>query len=432
MPNELSASSIVAKISSREITAEAVTRACLERIAARESEVQAWAHLEPAMAVAQAQRRDRIGRSGPLNGVPVGIKDIMDTADLPTEYGSSIYAGHRPKSDAACVSLLRAAGAVILGKTVTTEFATIHPGKTRNPYDARRTPGGSSSGSAAAVADRMVTAALGTQTMGSVIRPAAYCGIVGFKPSYGLINRAGTKPQAESIDTVGVMARGLDDAALIAAVLAGAPADAFAGVPANPPRIALYRGPDWSKVETPAEDTLERAARVLSKAGATVEDAGAPVILRDALDAHLKIVCYELSRAFAFEWATHRDALSETFQGLVTSGLEVAWEDYIAAHNTGSAARRWISETFARTDLWLTVSAPGEAPLGKGTGDPVLNRLWSLLHLPVVTLPAGRGPAGMPLGVQLIGPYRRDAEFIRAARWVESVLAPFPAADITS
>jgi Asp-tRNA(Asn)/Glu-tRNA(Gln) amidotransferase A subunit family amidase len=423
MLNALSAKAIVAKISSGEIKAEAVTRACLERISDREGEVQAWAHLEREIAFAQARERDRMGGPGPLNGVPVGIKDIMDTADLPTEYGSAIYAGNRPKADAACVSLLRAAGAVILGKTVTTEFATIHPGKTRNPHDARRTPGGSSSGSAAAVADRMVTVALGTQTMGSVIRPAAYCGVVGYKPSYGLINRAGIKPQAESIDTVGVIARGVDDAALVMAVLAGAPPDAFNGDPVRLPRIALYRGPDWSKVEMPAEDALERAAQVLSRAGATVHDAGAPAILRDALDAHFKIVCYELARAFAFEWAAHRNALSETFRGLVTSGFAVSWDDYIAAHYTGSAARRWISETFARTDLWLTVSAPGEAPVGTGTGDPVLNRLWSLLHLPVVTLPAGRGPAGMPLGVQLIGPYRRDAEFIRAARWVESVLA---------
>jgi Asp-tRNA(Asn)/Glu-tRNA(Gln) amidotransferase A subunit family amidase len=424
MLNDLSANSIVEGIASGETSAEAVTRACLERISAREREVEAWAHLDPASAIVQAQRRDQMLPHGPLHGVPVGIKDIMDTADLPTEYGSPIYAGNQPKSDAACVALLRAAGAVILGKTVTTEFAAMHPGKTRHPAAADRTPGGSSSGSAAAVADRMVPVALGTQTMGSVIRPAAYCGVVGYKPTYGLINRAGIKPQAESIDTVGIIARSVDDAALLGAVLMGADPGAFDGAVPRSPRIALYRGPDWSMVEKAADEVLDQTARRCAKAGATIEDAGAPPILREALDAHLQIVCYELARAYAFEWTERRDMLSKELRGIVTRGLGVSWEDYLAASNRASAARRWIAETFTRVDLWLTVSGPGEAPVGMATGDPVLNRVWSLLHLPVITLPAGRGPAGLPLGIQLIGPHRRDAEFVRTARWAESVLSP--------
>jgi amidase len=423
MLNDLSANLIAAGIASGKISAEAVTRACLERISTREGKVRAWAHLQPAGAIAQAQRRDRTPPEGLLHGVPVGIKDIIDTADLPTEYGSPIYAGNQPRADAACVALLRAAGAVILGKTVTTEFAAMHPGKTRHPAASDRTPGGSSSGSAAAVADRMVPVALGTQTMGSVIRPAAYCGVVGYKPTYGLINRAGIKPQAENVDTVGIIARSVDDVALVGAVLMGAAPGAFEGVLPRPPRVALYRGPDWSKVEKAADEVLDQAAQRCVKAGATIEDAGEPAILREALDAHLKIVCYELTRAYAFYWTERRDMLSEELRGIITLGLGVSWEDYLAASNGAAAARRWIAETFAGADIWLTVSGPGEAPVGMATGDPVLNRLWSLLHLPVITLPAGRGPAGLPLGVQLIGPYRRDAEFVRTARWVESVLA---------
>jgi amidase len=237
------------------------------------------------------------------------------------------------------------------------------------------------------------------------------------------LQRAGIKPQAESIDTVGVIARSVDDAALVAAVLMGAAPAALAGTARRPPRIALYRGPDWSKAQRSAEDALDRAAQRFAAAGATIEDAGTPAILREALDAHFKIVCYELARAYAFEWETRRELLSEELRGLLKLGHGVAWEDYVAAQNIGDAARQWIADSFTRRDLWLTVSAPGEAPVGMATGDPVLNRLWSLLHLPVVTLPAGRGPAGMPLGVQLIGACRQDADFIRMTRWAEAVLA---------
>jgi Asp-tRNA(Asn)/Glu-tRNA(Gln) amidotransferase A subunit family amidase len=407
----------------RETTAEARVRACLDRIAAREPQVQAWEFVDEAGALAAARELDRARERGPLHGLPVAIKDIMDTADMPASYGSPIYAGHRPAADAACVAILRAAGAVVLGKTVTTEFATIFPGKTRHPFDPARTPGGSSSGSAAAVADGMAAVGLGTQTMGSVIRPAAYCGVVGFKPSFGLINRAGIKPQAESIDTVGVIARSVDEAALVAAVLAGAPPAAFAANVARPPRVLVYRGPDWSPVEPAADAALEAAARALRAAGATVTEAPPQRLLADALAAHLSIVAYELARAMAFEWAHHRDRLSPVLTEMITLGLGTPFADYLTANATADAARAWIARSFAETDCWLTVSAPGEAPLGlQSTGDPVMNRLWSLLHVPVVTVRAGRGPAGMPLGVQIIGAFRRDAELLAAARWIERIL----------
>lgn len=400
--------------------AETTVRASLERIAAREDEVRAWAYLDPEGALARAQALDAASARGPLHGLPVGIKDIMDTADMPTAYGSPIYADHRPPADAACVALLRAAGAIVVGKTVTTEFATTHPGKTRNPHAPSRTPGGSSSGSAAAVAAGMVPVALGTQTMGSVIRPAAYCGVVGFKPSFGLINRAGIKAQAESIDGVGVFGTTVGGVAPVAAVLAGARPDAFDRALDRPPRIVLYRGPDWSRVESAADEALGAAANRLGRAGARVREIGDVEILRAALDAHLKIVVYELARAYAYEWNAHRGELSSTFAGLVEAGIACTFEDYLSAHAIAAAARAWIGETFGEADVWLTASAPGEAPEGlESTGDPVLNRLWSLLHLPLMTLPAGRGPNGLPLGVQLIGPYHRDAAFVAAARWIE-------------
>lgn len=415
----MTASGTIRRIAAGETTAEDVTRACVERIALREPAVQAWAYFDPERALAAARAFSRAA-SGPLLGLPIGIKDIFDTADMPTEYGSPVYAGHRPAADAACVALLRAAGATILGKTATTEFATSHPSKTRHPRSPGRTPGGSSSGSAAAVSDGMVPVALGTQTMGSVVRPAAYCGVVGFKPSFGLVNRAGAKPQAESIDTVGVLGRAIDDVSSVVAILMGASVDALSETLDRPPKIAVYRGPDWSKVENYADASLDRVARSLAKSGAVVSEIGEVPLLRRALDAHLKIVVYELARALSYEWLEHRAKLSPILGGLIAAGHACTFAEYLEAQDLADKARRWIEQAFAEadTDFWLTASAPGEAPEGlENTGDPVLNRVWSLLHLPIVTLPAGEGPNGLPLGVQLVGRFRRDPALIAAARW---------------
>ena len=416
--------SLLAPLQSGEMTCEEATTICLTRIEQREPDVRAWAHIDPAQAIAEARRRDRDGVRGPLFGLSIGVKDIFNTADMPTEFGSPIYRGHRPSADSACVAILRAAGAVVLGKTVTTEFATTYRGKTRNPRHLDRTPGGSSSGSAAAVADGMVPAALGTQTMGSIIRPAAYCGVVGFKPSFGLINRAGVKPQAESLDTIGVLANGVEDAALLTAVLCGADPVSFDGVVSRPPRIFLYRGPDWTKIEKCADEALAMAATRLADAGAVIQDAGSPAILRNALAAHLEIVCFELARSLSFEWHRHRPQLSATLCGLIEFGRAISFESYLSAQSAAALAREWFAKTFAQADLWMTASAPGEAPLGlESTGDPIHNRLWSLLHGPALTVPFGTGPGGLPLGVQLIGPFNGDAAFLRSARWVETQLA---------
>ena len=404
-------------------TAESDTRACLDRIAERETAIGAWSYLDPERALAEAKLRDAAHSKGPLHGVAVGIKDIFDTADMPTSYGSPIYAGHRPAADAACVALLRAAGAVALGKTVTTEFAMTYPGKTRNPHNPAHTPGGSSSGSAAAVAAGMVPAALGTQTIGSVIRPAAYCGIVGFKPSYGAINRAGLKYASESADTIGIFVRAVADIPPVLAALTGAPMESYDKVLDRAPRIGLFRGIEWDKASVAARDAFEDAARRLAVAGATLRDIAVDPVLKTAHDRAPVVTGYELARAYAYEWFNRRDQLSAAFARNVADGMAIAFADYNAARDALESARRFIAGGFGDCDFWLTVSATGEAPVGlDSTGDPIFSRLWTLLHVPCLTVPCGKGPAGLPLGVQLVGPPRGAARLLACGRWVEAAL----------
>ncbi|HYL31737.1 MAG TPA: amidase [Stellaceae bacterium] len=415
---------ILKRIAAGEATAESETRACLDRIAERESAVGAWAFLDPERAVAEARRRDQSHAKGPLHGVAVGIKDIFDTADMPTSYGSPIYAGHRPAADAACVALLRASGAVALGKTVTTEFAMTHPGQTRNPHNPAHTPGGSSSGSAAAVAAGMVPVALGTQTLGSVIRPAAFCGIVGFKPSYGAINRAGLKYASESADTIGIFVRAVADIPPVLAAFTGAPMNSYDKTLDKAPRIGLVRGVEWDKAAPAAQEAFEDAARRLAKAGASLRDVTVDPALKTAHDRSRIVTGYELARAYAYEWFNHRDRLSPAFARNVADGMAIAFADYNSARGVFDVARRAAAEAFGDCDFWLTLPAPGEAPKGiEATGDPVFNRLWTLLHVPCLTVPCGKGPAGLPLGVQLIGPPRGAARLLAAGRWVEVALA---------
>jgi amidase len=422
--NELSAAAAGALIAAGKATARELVETCLLRVEAREPTVGAWAWLDPEQALAEADARDRETPRGPLHGVPVGIKDIMDTADMPTEHGSPIYRGNRPPADAAVVAALRAAGAIVLGKTVTTEFAAFHPGKTAHPLNPAHTPGGSSSGSAAAVADFMVPLSLGTQTMGSVIRPAAFCGVIGYKPSFGTFPRAGVKPSSDSVDTVGLFARALDDVVLLSAALTGGLPEDFDGSLGRPPRIGLFRGPHWSKAEPAAAAHLEDAARTLAAAGASVVEISAPPILADAFEAHRTIVVYEMARALGHEWRVHRDRISPALAELLASGAQCPFARYLAAQEIVVAARSWLADNFGDLDVWLALSAPGEAPAGlSGTGDPVFNRLWTALHTPCLTLPAGRGPRGLPLGVQVVGKFRHDARVVAAARWIEARLA---------
>lgn len=405
------------------LTAEALVAACLERIDAREGEIAAWAHVAAEPALAQARALDRQPARGPLHGVPVGIKDIIDTADMPTAYNSPIYRGNQPRADAAAVALLRQAGCIILGKTATTEFANMHPAATRNPRNPAHTPGGSSSGSAAAVADHMVPLALGTQTGGSVIRPAAFCGVVGLKPSFGSINRAGVKPVADSLDTIGLFANSVEDAALALNLLSGRRAPDFAAK-VTAPRIGFARTSRWQDADAATHAALESAASRLASAGADVKDAALPPATDALFDAQGRIMNFETARALAWEQSHHREAISARLLARLDDGWAVTREQYDDARRTARDARHQFADLMRGFDLLLTPSARGEAPLGlASTGDSVFNRVWTTLGVPCITLPWGNGPRGLPIGVQLVAAIEQDTALLARAHWAADALA---------
>jgi Asp-tRNA(Asn)/Glu-tRNA(Gln) amidotransferase A subunit family amidase len=420
--NRLSAAEAARRIAGGELTSEALVTAHLARIAAREPEVQAWAFMDPELAVRQARALDRESPRSPLHGVPVGIKDVIDTSDMPTEYNSPIYRGHRPPWDAACVSMLRRAGCVILGKTVTTEFANNHPARTRNPHRLAHTPGGSSSGSAAAVADFMVPLALGTQTGGSTIRPAAYCGVVGCKPSFNSINRAGLKFVAESLDTIGLFARSAEDIALGLHVLSGRALPDFRA-PRESPRVGLCRTPRWHEADSGSQAAVEGAADRLARAGANISEFQLPQGCAQLYDDHGKIMSYETARAMAWEHLNHADQLSGSLRPRIEEGWALPREAYDAARRLEQDCRRRLAEQMLNYDFLITPAASGEAPATLATtGSSVFNRVWTLLGVPCVTLPCGTGPNGLPLGVQLTGAFDGDSELLAWSHWAAAIL----------
>jgi Asp-tRNA(Asn)/Glu-tRNA(Gln) amidotransferase A subunit family amidase len=416
----LSASEAVARLEAGTLSAEQLVHDCLDRIAAR-SAVKAWVWLDRELALAQARARDRDGRPGLLKGVPVGVKDVIDTYDMPTQHGSPIYAGNRPFADAACVALTRIAGGVVLGKTVTTEFANRHPRETVHPHNPAHTPGGSSSGSAAAVADFQVPVAFGTQTGGSTIRPAAFCGVIGYKPSFGEMSRVGIKMQCHNLDTLGIICRSLDDLTLLRAVLLRQPRQAIDRT-ANAPRIGFCRTPAWDQASAETQALLERTAARLAAAGATVaEVAPAPP---DILDQHRRIFEFEAARNYAYEYEAHGEKLSAALRdGLLKPGRALPLAAYIAAIEAAEAFRARLDEVFDECDVLLAPSAVGEAPEGlASTGDARFNAIWTLAWTPCLTLPAGTGGKGLPLGIQLVGARLRDEALLDAAAWVEAHL----------
>jgi Asp-tRNA(Asn)/Glu-tRNA(Gln) amidotransferase A subunit family amidase len=421
--NELGASQIVAKIAAGETTCEAVMRDCIERIAARDGVVKAWVNFNPELALAQAHALDREPRRGPLHGVPIGIKDVIDTFDMPTEMGSPIYRGYRPLADAACVALLRRAGAVILGKTATCELAGMAPAATTNPHNAAHTPGGSSSGSAAAVADFMVPAALGTQTGGSVLRPSSFCGVFGYKPTYNTFNKAGLKPAAESIDTIGWIARSIEDIALLTAVLRLDEPQPLRSMGAAP-RIGICRTELWDSAQPETRSAVENAAAALSKAGAVVRNvalpeafAGLPALARGTIN-H-----YERAACMAFEWDNHRAALSPQMRRYIENGLKTSRADYVAAWRRVEQARALLPQIFDGLDVLLAPCVPGEAPKGlASTGDPSMQAMWTALHTPTMTLPSHRGPNRLPVGIQLVAQRYDDDRLFACARWIWDIV----------
>ncbi|MGH7265079.1 MAG: amidase, partial [Candidatus Rokuibacteriota bacterium] len=421
------------RLTSAELVAD-----CLGRIDEVEAMVRAWAFLDRDHARRQAEAADqhrKQGRAlGPLHGVPIGVKDIVDTADMPTELGSPLWAGRTPRRDAAVVARLRAAGALIMGKTVTTEYAYRHPGKTTNPHDAGRPPGGSSSGSAAAVAAHMVPGAIGSQTNGSVVRPAAFCGVVGFKPTHGLIPRSGMLLLSRSLDHVGVFARSVADVALLAETLAGLDeedpdtrplarpplAATAASEPPLPPRLAFVRSPVWEHAAPVTRAAFAELVEALSEAVAEVElGAG----FASAVEMHRVIMEVETAHNLRRDYEKGGDRLSPALRELIERGRRHPAVDYAAAVAGSAPLNTALDPLFDEYDAIVTPAAPGEAPRGlESTGDPVFCTLWTYLGTPAVTLPLLQSPAGMPLGVQLVGRRLGDGRLLRTARWLVTAL----------
>jgi len=417
--DELSALEASRLIARGEITSEALVEACLGRIAEREETVRAWECLDRERALGQARALDRAPRRGLLHGIPVGVKDIIDTVDMPTAYGSHIYSGHQPAWDASCVALIRAAGGIILGKTVTTEFAVFYPGKTTNPHNPAHTPGGSSSGSAAAVADFMVPLALGTQTGGSTIRPAAFCGIVGYKPTFGWISRAGVKPCAESLDTIGIFGRNVEDAAFLASVLAGRPSLALTEKPSLPPRVGLCRTYEWPHAAPETVKAFEEAGRQLSRLDAKTSEVDLPEPFSRLAEAQVTIMNFEMARSLTYEYSNHRDKLSNILQELIMAGQECSPQTYDEAAALAIQCRGLLQSIFSNLDVLVVPSAVGEAPEGlASTGDPIFNRIWTLLHVPCINIPVSKGPKRLPVGLQAVGRMDDDARMLSASNWI--------------
>lgn len=415
----LSALEAARRIEDGSLTPEALAASLLERIADREPEVGAFIHIDPEAVRAAARSHPA---TAPLRGVPVAVKDIIDTADMPTGYGSAIYDGHRPETDAAVVARTRAAGGLVLGKTVTTEFAWRNPGKTRNPHDLGHTPGGSSSGSAAAVGDFMAPLAFGTQTAGSVIRPAAYCGVVGFKPTYGTHDRSGVKELAGYLDTVGVFARSVEDAAFFNAALLGTPPPPLDGFDGSAPRLAIHV-PFADRIEEDGAAALERARIAAQTCGASVVGLVDWTQFEDMDPIHDEIMTAGAARALAWEYDHAGDRLSEFYRTTIERGRAIDDQRYMEAQARADAFRNNAVARLDGIDAIVTVPAAGEAPAGtEWTGDPLYNRIWTLLRWPCVTIPAGRGSNGLPVGVQIVTGYGQDTKALAVARWLEQAL----------
>ncbi len=420
-PAALTATAAIAAIAAGKLSALDLVEACLARISEREPVVQAFAAVDAEAARTVARQLDQQGSKGPLHGIPLGFKDIIATAGLATRYNSPIYADNVPEQDASVVALSRVAGGVVLGKTVTCEFANRAPGPTTNPHDPARTPGGSSSGSGAAVAAGMVPLALGTQTSGSVIRPASYCGVHGFKGSWGEISYAGTKLTSGTLDTIGIYARCLDDIALYRCVLTDTPPVKLnrGNVPA--PRIGILRTPFASQAGPGSFEALDAVSGAAAKAGASVKEFALPPHFGGLNDAVRWISAWEGARSLAWEKSFHRERISPDLRfGRIADGEACSPELYTANARLAERCRLEFDAVFDEFDVLLTLASPGEAPLGlRETGSAVFNAAFTALHAPCVTLPGHTGPNGMPIGVQLVGKRSSDRRLLDIAAWIE-------------
>ncbi len=415
----LSALDLARRIEAGDLTPAAVIELCAEAIEAREPAIQAFAALDVAGARRQAEMAGLANR--PLRGLPVGVKDIFDTSDFPTEFGTPIYAGNRPRGDAALVALIRRAGGIVLGKTVTTELAFLNPSKTHNPHDPSRSPGGSSSGSAASVAAGMLPIAVGSQTGGSVIRPAAYCGVTGFKPSYRLLPSAGIKHFSVYLDTAGLFAARVADVAFAAAAITGRDLRVDRATISGP-RIAIARTNVWDQASADMQRALETAAKAAAAAGARVVEPAWPAFLTEAFHAHGVIQDYEAFRTLAFEYDRHREQLSPVLRDMLDKAAAVTADDYDAARRTAKRAREALADVMNEFDALLTPSAPSAAPGPETTGPAIFNRVWTLMGTPCVNVTGLKDARGLPLGVQIVGRFGRDHDALLAAQFLENAI----------
>jgi len=417
--NQLGMAEIARRISSGEVSAEAVMQSCLQRIDEREAEIGAFISIDAEASVQAARAADKAEALGPLHGVPIGVKDIIDTEQFATGWGTSFYREHRPGRNASCVELFVRAGAIVIGKTVTTEFAYFKPGKTANPHNPGHTPGGSSSGSAAAVADGMLPFAFGSQTAASLIRPAAYCGIPGYKASHGSFDLQGVMGLAPSMDTLGLLARDVEDFELARTVLCGSKPAAPVDFTESPLRILLLRGAHWAEGSVEMRDVCQRAMITLAEAGAQTGEIATPQAFMELTECQKTVMAYEVAHARIYEYSHHREHISSAFIDLVESGLRVTRVAYEEACRDRDRAMRVLHNLFLDTDIILAPAAPGEAPAGlQATGDPLYSRSWNLLQVPCISIPFGTGPQGLPLSVQLIGAMNTDDRLLASARWV--------------
>jgi Asp-tRNA(Asn)/Glu-tRNA(Gln) amidotransferase A subunit family amidase len=425
-----------------ELTSEALVQSCLQRTAAMEDRIGAWQWLDAERALEHARTADRALHAGHtpgwLHGVPVGVKDIVRTAGIPTEMGSTVFQGYVPERSAAVVRRLEAAGAFVLGKTVTAELAYFAPGKTRNPWNPAHTPGGSSSGSAAAVAAGFVPAALGTQTNGSVIRPAAFCGVVGFKPSAGLISREGVHPFSATLDQLGFFTRSVDDAALMLAALAAPDrmdpgsldAEMFpvvlpeVGALPHAPNLAAVKSPVWHLAKDSQQRVFSDNVLSLRSAGAVVEEVELDEVFNQAHDIHRTIMYAEAARLLQDLQSQYRHALSDRLNNLIDEGLAITPQRYRDALEQGEALRVELDGLLGRFDAIITLPAAGEAPATlEHTGDPAFCTIWTLCDVPAITIPVGLGPQGLPLGLQIVGRYLHDDALLSITKWCAEALA---------
>ena len=437
-PHALGLKALHAAFREGRLTVQGYVDALNARVAALEPRIQAFEWFEPARAAAEAEERSGgILRELPLYGVAVGVKDIIATRGIPTRMGTRIFANHVPARSAGLVRRLEALGGIVYAKTVTTEFAFRHPGKTRNPWNPSHTPGGSSSGSAAAVAAGFVPVAIGTQTLGSVIRPAAFCGVVGYKPSFGAISRDGVFPFSRTLDHVGVFARSVEDAAWFGACLMGIdPRDEATGIRAGmrtlsvplgslpaPPRLAVVKTPKWSLASQAQQANFTEAVATLKDAGAPVREVPLPPAFGEAWNVVQAIMDFDASRGFASLESRHRLQFSAPLQELLDRGKRITAEQHARNLARRDDYRRWLDTLFDGCEAIVTIPAAGEAPEGlANTGDATFCSLWTMAGLPAITLPSGRGPKGLPLGLQVVGRYREDERALQAAAWCEGVL----------